>query len=81
MAEDDNEEVQIEIELDLEDVIERAARALYEASDEHDPLTMYEMLPMDERESLTAIAAVVLESALPAVTQQIVEAIQAADED
>lgn len=63
----------VEIELDLSDTIPQAAKALYAATEDSD--TPYESLSEEDREGYEAAVSLVLEAALPTVSEQIIQAV------
>lgn len=71
----DDEEV-VEIELDLTEIIPQAAAALYGATEGSEAgVASYAELDDDEREQYEAAVSVVLESALPEISEQLLKAV------
>lgn len=75
----DHDESEVSIEIDLTEAIEAAAIALYEAGDEYDFLVPFSQLPQDDRDGYEGAASIVLEAALPSVSQQLFEALEQAE--
>lgn len=74
-GETDEEEV-VEVELDLTEIIPQAAAALYGASEGAEPgAASYAELTEDERDQYEAAVSVVLESALPEISEQLIKAV------